>query len=92
MPGTGCLSGTGQKIVASAASFARSIARYRIKSNTREVEVLFHPRRDRWADHFRYRGAYVQGLTASGRNTVAVLALNDARRVELRKELLGPGG
>ena len=59
---------------------------------TGEVEVLFHPRRDRWADHFMYRGAYVQGLTASGRATVAALALNDARRIELREELLGLGG
>ena len=58
---------------------------------TGAVEVLFHPRRDRWADHFMYRGVYVQGLTASGRTTVAVLALNDARRLELRRELLGRG-
>ena len=56
---------------------------------TGHVEVLFHPRRDQWADHFVCRGAYIQGLTASGRTTVAVLALNDARRVELREELLG---
>ena len=52
---------------------------------TGEVEVLFHPRRDRWADHFMCRGEYVQGLTASGRTTVAVLSLNDARRLGLRK-------
>jgi hypothetical protein len=56
------------------------------------VEVLFHPRRDRWADHFTFRSAYVGGLTACGRTTVAVLALNDARRIEVREELLGPGG
>jgi hypothetical protein len=37
-----------------------------------------------------YQRAYVQGLTAPGRTTVAVLALNDARRLELRKELLAP--
>jgi hypothetical protein len=56
------------------------------------IEVLFHPRRDRWADHFTFRGAYVQGLTPSGRTTVAVLALNDPRRLELREEFLGPDG
>jgi len=59
---------------------------------TGEVEVLFHPRRDRWADHFTFRGAYVQGLTACGRTTIAVLALNDARRIELREELLAQDG
>jgi hypothetical protein len=56
---------------------------------TGDVEVLFHPRRDQWAGHFVYRGAHIHGLTASGRTTVAVLALNDARRLELREELLG---
>ena len=55
---------------------------------TRGVEILFHPRRDQWADHFVYRGAYLEGLTPSGRATVEVLALNDARRLELRQELL----
>jgi hypothetical protein len=56
---------------------------------TGDVAALFHPRRDQWADHFAHRGAYIQGLTASGRATVAVLALNDARRLEFREELLG---
>ena len=59
---------------------------------TGDVKVLFHPRRDRWADHFTFRGVYVKGLTACGRTTAAVLALNDARRLELREELLRPDG
>lgn len=59
---------------------------------TGKVEVLFHPRRDRWADRFAFRGAYLQGLTACGRTTVAVLALNDSRRIELREELLARDG
>ncbi len=58
---------------------------------TGSVQVLFHPRRDRWEDHFAYRGVYVQGLSATGRTTVDVLALNDARRMGLRKELLELG-
>ncbi len=58
---------------------------------TGEVQVLFHPRRDRWTDHFTNWGEYVHGLTAPGRTTIAVLVLNDARRLELRKELLWPG-
>ena len=51
------------------------------------VEILFHPRRDRWTDHFVFQGAHIQGLTPSGRATVEVLAMNDARRLELRREL-----
>jgi hypothetical protein len=58
---------------------------------TGAVEVLFHPRRDRWPGQFMYRGPYIQGLTPSGRATVEVLALNDPRRLELRMELLGSG-
>ena len=55
------------------------------------VMILFHPRRDQWADHFAFCGAYLEGLTPSGRTTVEVLALNDVRRLELRQELLGVG-
>jgi hypothetical protein len=55
------------------------------------VEILFHPRRDQWFAHFAFRGAYLEGLTPSGRATVEVLDLNDARRLELRQELLRLG-
>jgi hypothetical protein len=55
---------------------------------TKGVEILFHPRRNQWPEHFAFRGAYLEGLTPSGRATVEVLALNDARRLELRYELL----
>jgi hypothetical protein len=55
------------------------------------VEILFHPRRDQWSEHFVFRGAYLEGLTPAGRVTVEVLALDDARRLELRQELLGLG-
>lgn len=54
-----------------------------------EIARLFHPRRDRWADHFLVRGARIEGLIAVGRATVEVLAMNDARRIELRSEILG---
>ena len=55
------------------------------------VEILFHPRRDQWPEHFVFREAYLEGLTPTGRVTVEVLALNDARRIELRQELLTLG-
>jgi hypothetical protein len=43
------------------------------------IEVsLFHPRRDRWADHFAWTEdcSEVIGLTPTGRATVALLRLN----------------
>ena len=56
---------------------------------TREIASLFHPRRDPWAEHFVIRGPRIEGLTAIGRTTVLVLGMNDARRLELRANLLG---
>ena len=54
---------------------------------TGEITQLFHPRRARWEDHFAFRGVRIEGLSAIGRVTVQVLALNDARRLALRREL-----
>lgn len=41
---------------------------------------LFHPRVDRWRDHFAWTegGTRVAGLTERGRATVAALQMNDA--------------
>jgi hypothetical protein len=54
---------------------------------TGRLVPLFHPRRDRWADHFRFRSIRIEGITPVGRATVQVLAMNDARRLELRSQL-----
>jgi 5-methylcytosine-specific restriction endonuclease McrA len=56
-----------------------------------EIVPLFHPRRDPWAQHFLLHGARIQGLTPVGRATVRLLAMNDARRLELRSEALTHG-
>ena len=58
---------------------------------TGEIVALFHPRRDEWPRHFRFNGPHIEGVTPSGRATVRVLALNDARRLELRAELIAHG-
>lgn len=58
---------------------------------TGEIVPLYHPRRDQWAEHFAFRGVLIEGLTPVGRVTVHVLALNDARRLELRAEILAQG-
>ncbi len=52
---------------------------------------LFHPRRDRWADHYALRGAFIVGLTPTGRTTVHVLAMNARRRLSVRAELIAQG-
>jgi hypothetical protein len=58
---------------------------------TGRVEILFRPRRDQWPEHFALRGPHIEGLTPTGRATVEVLVLNDARRLELRQQLLELG-
>jgi hypothetical protein len=53
---------------------------------------LFHPRRDRWAEHFRWtRGGRLRGLTPTGRATIAALGMNRAAIVLIRKMLAALG-
>ena len=56
-----------------------------------QVVSLFHPRRDLWEEHFVFQGPLISGTSPSGRATVEVLAMNDPRRLEIRKEILKPG-
>jgi len=58
---------------------------------TGNVERLFDPRRQEWAEHFELRGPVVLGRTPGGRATVAVLAMNEEGRVELRAALIALG-
>src|SRR5687768_14929437 len=49
-----------------------------------EMTELFNPRVHRWEDHFALNGAYVAGITAIGRTTIYVLAMNSDEQVLLR--------
>jgi hypothetical protein len=62
-----------------------------IDPKTRRITRLFNPRRDRWQEHFAWRGPTVAGLTAVGRTTVEVLAINDPRRVKARAAIIAEG-
>jgi 5-methylcytosine-specific restriction endonuclease McrA len=52
-----------------------------------ELIPLFNPRRDRWENHFRLRGACIEPLNFTGEVTVRVLRLNMADRVARRSLL-----
>ena len=52
--------------------------------DTDRLTPLFHPRRNQWRDHFRWRGVFIEGITPEGRTTVEVLDMNSDDRVELR--------
>lgn len=58
---------------------------------TGEVVRLFHPRRDRWEDHFKWEGGILLGRTPIGRATVDVLAINAPHRTRLREMLILEG-
>jgi HNH endonuclease len=62
-----------------------------IDPDTGQVERLFDPRTQVWSDHFELRGALILGRTSTGRATVAVLGMNEDRRVLLRAEILTLG-
>jgi hypothetical protein len=54
---------------------------------------LYHPRRQRWSDHFAWNEDYseVVGLTPTGRATAATLELNREGLVNLRRVLILAG-
>jgi hypothetical protein len=51
--------------------------------------ALFHPRRDRWSDHFRFTRTWrIVGRTPKGRATVAALGMNRPAIVVIRQGLV----
>lgn len=62
-----------------------------LSPSTGEFTRFFNPRTDRWRDHFRLRGAWIESLTPSGEATARILALNVAER-RLEREALAQSG
>ena len=58
-----------------------------IDPETGEIVALFHPRKQRWAEHFAWEEILIVGRTPTGRVTVRVLQMNAPARLELRREL-----
>jgi hypothetical protein len=54
---------------------------------TGEAVPLFHPRRDRWTDHFRLDKERIVPISAMGAVTVQLLRLNAAERLAERRLL-----
>lgn len=59
--------------------------------NTGQLVRLFDPRRDTWTDHFVLVMARIEGKTALGRATVALLQLNEPTRIQYRALLQSLG-
>jgi len=60
---------------------------------TNEIVPLFHPRSQKWNDHFDWgaSGTHVIGLTAIGRATVIALNMNNAVIVDARRRWVSMG-
>jgi len=56
-----------------------------------ELVRLFHPRQDRWDNHFTWDGAVLIGTTPVGRATVQLLTTNHPDYVLLRELLIEEG-
>ena len=62
-----------------------------IDPDTNLVISLFHPRRERWTDHFRLAEGRIEPLTPTGRVTERLLHLNDPDRVVERQQMVAAG-
>ena len=62
-----------------------------IDEQTGSIELLFHPRRDRWIDHFQLVGGRIEPRTPKGCATARLLRFNDPNRVQERELLVATG-
>ena len=62
-----------------------------IDTGTGEAIRLFHPRLQRWSDHFRIHGAMIESLTREGEVTARLLRFNHAGRIVERTILQSAG-
>lgn len=74
-------------------NLARSNQTDAIDPKTKKFAPLFNPRHQLWSKHFRWieGGLLIDGLTATGRSTVAALDLNRERLVHARSWWISAG-
>ena len=65
-------------------NFCKSVRVEAVDPDTGAVVPLFNPRRDRWSDHFRWEGYFIEGQTSIGRAAVTLFDLNNSRRILIR--------
>jgi hypothetical protein len=58
---------------------------------TGEFSRFFHPRLDRWGEHFRLEGAIIQPQTGIGEVTARILEFNHSDRLMERRTLIVVG-
>ena len=62
-----------------------------IDPDTSHVTPLFHPRRDKWEDHFALMDGQLVGKTSVGRTTALLLSMNVGDNLRIRQRLVRLG-
>lgn len=62
-----------------------------VDPDSTNIVRLFHPRTERWEDHFIIQNSGIWGISSIGRATVWLLQMNCAERMRLRTELMASG-
>lgn len=64
-----------------------------VDPDSQAIARLFHPREDRWEDHFRadMESGGIEGLTAVGRATVLRLNMNSEAQIVARRQWMRLG-
>lgn len=62
-----------------------------IDPDTGKITQLYHPRRERWEDHFTSVEGRIVGKTATGRTTAWLLEMNVGANLRLRQRLFKLG-
>jgi len=64
-----------------------------LRQQLETADGLFHPRQDRWLEHFRWdeTGIHLLGLTPTGRATIVALNMNNEVVVTARQRWVSVG-
>jgi hypothetical protein len=57
-----------------------------VDPESKQMVRLYHPRQDRWGDHFAWDDVTIQGVSAIGRATIASLQMNRPVLLAIRAE------
>ena len=58
-----------------------------IDPHSGKLTPIFHPRQSLWSEHFCWDGVAVVPVSAIGRTTIMVLAMNDPRQIAVRRSV-----
>ncbi len=67
-------------------SLRKAAKQHALDPQTGTQATLFNPRVDSWAEHFRWDGVRILGLTPTGRATVEALKMNRPLILAIRRE------